>query len=254
MWNGKDKAKGRGHFLSDGWMVWTDLWPAGVQPGAKGWTEQLPPGVSVLLDETGEEASQWLAVLTGQAVPGRGRVQCLGVCSQTDNLAYQAQVYWHNPHRDLQQRELSAQQWLEGVANYWPAWSESEWQAHCEGFALAEHLAKPLWHLSTGTLRKLGMAAALASGARVTVIEEPVAALDANSIRYLCQALDTLGECIAAEPTSSRWVIVAHWEPLAGVTWDEVLVPPLLAQVRAQMWPQAQAAPCQDTYVQPVAQ
>ena len=74
------------------------------------------------------------------------------------------------------------------------------------------------------------MAAALASGARVTVIEEPVAALDTASIRYLSQALDALGEALASAPKTPRWVIVAHWEPLAGVTWDEGLAPPALAE------------------------
>ena len=88
---------------------------------------------------------------------------------------------------------------------------------------------KPLWHLSTGCLRKLGIATALASGARLTVIEEPIAALDGDSIRYLCQALDTLGESVAEHYDNPRWVLVAHWEPLPSVTWDEVLVAPSLA-------------------------
>ena len=42
-------------------------------------------------------------------------------------------------------------------------------------FALQTHLSKPLWHLSTGSLRKLGLVAALCSGARLTLIEEPSA-------------------------------------------------------------------------------
>ncbi len=92
------------------------------------------------------------------------------------------------------------------MAQRWPHWSDEAWQAHCEGFGLEPHLLKPLWHLSTGTLRKLGMAAALASGARVTVIEEPIAALDTASIRYLSQALDALGEALASTPEAPRWM------------------------------------------------
>ena len=234
-------------------MVWSDLWPAAVHPSAKGWTEHLPPGMSVLLDETGEEAAQWMPVLTGHTVPGRGRVQCLGVCSQADTRAYQQQVFWHNPRIPLGSRESTAQQWVDTVQAQWSStWNEAQWQAHCLGFELQAHLDKPLWHLSTGTLRKLGIAAGLASGARVTVIEEPIAALDSNSIRYLCQALDALGEHMAGDPASPRWVIVAHWEPLTGVTWDEVLVPPSLAQACTQMQLEDQAADCQSAYVQQV--
>jgi ABC-type transport system involved in cytochrome c biogenesis ATPase subunit len=215
-------------------MVWSDLWPAGFAAIRKGWSEQLRPGISLLLDESGEEATHWLAVLAGHAVPGRGRVQCAGLCSQADSRAYPAQVYWHNPRAQVNLRELSAAQWLEQVAQHWPQWSDAAWHSHCVGFELGLHMDKPLWHLSTGCLRKLGIAAALASGARLTLIEEPLAALDSNSIRYLCEALDALGKTLADEPQPPRWIVVAHWEPLAGVTWDEVLAPPALSTAAAE--------------------
>lgn len=209
-------------------MLWEGVSPHGVSAEGNGWSEQIRPGVNVLLDETGEIASQWLAVLTGYAMPRSGRVECAGLNTQRDTAAYQAQVYWHNPRLELQDSEISAQQWLQQVAQRWPTWSDGAWSEHCQGFELEEHLAKPLWHLSTGSLRKLGIAAGLASGARLTVIEEPVAALDSSSIRYLSKALDRLGEELASAPESPRWIIVAHWEPLAGVTWDEILAPPEL--------------------------
>ncbi len=209
-------------------MAWADLWPSGTAGCSHGWTEQLPPGVHALLDETGDDAARWLAVLTGYAAPSQGQVVCAGLNSQLEPSAFQAQVFWHNPRQPLEAREIAAHQWAQSMAQRWPQWSDEAWQAHCEGFGLEPHLLKPLWHLSTGTLRKLGIAAALASGARVTVIEEPIAALDTASIRYLSQALDALGEALASTPEAPRWIIVAHWEPLAGVTWDEVLAPPVL--------------------------
>lgn len=215
-------------------MVWADLWPVGCEVITKGWTESLRSGISVLLDDTGEEASQWLALLAGAVLPGRGRVQCAGLCSQVDTAAYQAHVYWHNPRAHAQLGELSAQQWLQQVAQRWPTWSDAAFSRHCAGFELAPHLDKPLWHLSTGCLRKLGIAAALSSGARLTLIEEPIGALDSQSIRYLCKALDALGEELAENPQSPRWVMVSHWEPLAGVTWDEVLAPPSLTNMAAE--------------------
>ena len=210
-------------------LHWDDLWPYSASSSSNGWSEQVNPGVTLLLDETGDEAVQWLAVITGFAKPVRGRVACAGLDSQTDIQAYQAQVFWHNPRAPLQDKEISAAQWIHAMAQRWPAWGEVQWQAHCGGFGLTPHMDKPLWHLSTGCLRKLGIAAALASGARLTVIEEPIAALDGDSIRYLCQALDTLGESVAEHYDNPRWVLVAHWEPLPSVTWDEVLVAPSLA-------------------------
>ena len=212
-------------------LRWDDLWPCGASAATKGWSEQVNAGVTLLLDETGDEASQWLAVLTGHSSPARGRVECCWLGTQTDSPIYQAQVYWHNPRTLQQDPEMSAEQWIQSMVQRWSAWDEAQWQVHCDGFGLAQHMSKPLWHLSTGCARKLGIAAALASGARLTVIEEPIAALDSDSIRYLCRALDELGEHLAEHPGDPRWILVAHWEPLPGVTWDEVLAAPSLAFV-----------------------
>ena len=212
-------------------LRWDNLWPCSVPGAAKGWSEQVPAGMTLLLDETGDEATHWLAVLTGFTAPSQGNVQCAGLCSQADPLAYQAQVFWHNPRLPLPDTAISATQWVQNMVQRWPAWNDTQWQAHRDGFGLAEHMDKPLWHLSTGCLRKLGIAAALASGARLTVIEEPIAALDSDSIRYLCHALDELSENLAEHPEWPRWVLVVHWEALPGVTWDEVLAAPSVVPV-----------------------
>lgn len=214
-------------------MAWSHLWPKTGPAAGKLWDEQLRPGVSVLLDESGEEAVHWLSVLAGATPPAQGQVRCAGLCSQQDRATYQAQVYWHQPREPMAAMDMLAQQWLDAAAQRWPAWSDAAWQLHCEGFGLGPHLDKPLAHLSTGSLRKLGLAAALSSGARLTLLEEPIAALDSQSIRYLCHALDTLGDELAHQPQSPRWVIVAHWAPLDGVTWDEVLAPPPLVAARS---------------------
>ena len=63
------------------------------------------------------------------------------------------------------------------------------------------------------------MTAALASGAELTLIDEPLSGLDTPSIRYLVGAL-------AQAATPSRWLLVAHWEPLPGVPEDRVLMLP----------------------------
>ncbi|MDH0372354.1 ABC transporter ATP-binding protein [Comamonas aquatica] len=216
-------------------MAWTDLWPVNAPARATGWSETLPPGLCVVVDDTGDEAARWMPVLAGHALPAHGQVRCAGVCSQEDPQAYTDQVYWHNPRQPLHDREMSAQQWLQTLASHWPNWSDADCRQHCEGFALQTHLSKPLWHLSTGSLRKLGLVAALCSGARLTLIEEPIAGLDSDGIHYLCQALDALEDRLADPAQPPRWVLVAHWEPLPHVLWDEVLAFPLL--------PEADSAP-----------
>ncbi|MEO6321559.1 MAG: ABC transporter, partial [Polaromonas sp.] len=89
-------------------------------------------------------------------------------------------------------------------------------QAHIDGLSLAPHLDKALDMMSNGTRRKVLMAAALASGAAVTLLDQPFTALDRPSIDYLLQVLDQ-----ASRHTDRAWVVADYEAPvgvrLAGV-------------------------------------
>ena len=67
---------------------------------------------------------------------------------------------------------------------------------------------KQLFMLSTGSKRKVFLAAALASGAQLTLFDDPFAALDATSIRFVLGWLDA-----AASATNRAWVIAGHVVP-----------------------------------------
>ena len=120
-------------------LAWADLWPGGGTRQQHGWSEQLHPGVHVLLDETGDDAVRWLALLTGYAAPGQGQVECAGLNSQLHQSAFQAQVYWHNPRQPLEAREISAHQWAQGTAQRWPQWSD---EAQATVASVHRHLAQ----------------------------------------------------------------------------------------------------------------
>ena len=53
----------------------------------------------------------------------------------------------------------------------------------------------------------------LASGAPLTLIDDPIAGLDKPSVTYLAQALNSCAD----QP--ERAVVVAHYAPLPGVRW-----------------------------------
>lgn len=61
------------------------------------------------------------------------------------------------------------------------------------------------------------MAGAFASGAPLTLIDEPVAGLDKPSVAYLTQLLARLAS------QTTRIVVVAHHEALADVPWGQVV-------------------------------
>jgi len=96
---------------------------------------------------------------------------------------------------------------------------EAAWQALVEGFGLLPHLDKSIHMLSTGSRRKVWLAAALASGRPLVLLDEPAAALDTASVRCLHRALArkagaaaqallvASGETLAAVPLAARFAL-----------------------------------------------
>jgi ABC-type multidrug transport system ATPase subunit len=99
----------------------------------------------------------------------------------------------------------------------WPGWSEDTQNELITALQLTPHLDKRLNMLSTGSRRKVGLVAALASGATVTLLDQPFVSLDANSIRVLQEILrDT---CQGPD----RACLIADYETPAHLTLAAVL-------------------------------
>lgn len=94
-----------------------------------------------------------------------------------------------------------------------PLWDAPLQQDLIDALGLAPHLGKTLSMLSTGSRRKVALAGLLASGATVTCLDQPYAALDAASAAVV---RDFLAE--AAEHISRTWV-VADYEADARLPW-----------------------------------
>ena len=94
-----------------------------------------------------------------------------------------------------------------------PLWGVPLQQDLIDALGLAPHLGKTLSMLSTGSRRKVALVGLLASGATVTCLDQPFAALDAASAAVI---RDFLAE--AAGHTSRTWV-VADYEADARLTW-----------------------------------
>ncbi len=172
------------------------------------------PGLSLLLDTEGEVKTRLLAVLAGAAAPHRGAVHWRGQPLQAALATDAALCFWRDPRAPWP--EVSPRQWARQLAGRYPRWDEAAWQAHADGLHLAEHLDKEMFRISTGGKRKVLLAAALASGAPLTLIDEPEAALDWPSIGYLREAL-------APVAATDRVVVVGNYEDIDGVAWRQVI-------------------------------
>ncbi|WP_440110684.1 ABC transporter ATP-binding protein [Acidovorax sp. BL-A-41-H1] len=188
-------------------------------PGCKvldGFGMELPGGLALVQGGESRGKSTLLRLLAGELAAQRGSIVLHGVDQAADPQAYAQHVFWADA-RSTSLDNLSARAWWNGLPARYPAWDARALDTHIHGFSLHEHADKPLYALSTGSKRKVLMAAALASGAALTLIDEPVSGLDKPSAAYLARALSSA----AAQPV--RVVLVAHYEPLPGAQWGAVI-------------------------------
>lgn len=185
----------------------------------RGWSHAWPPGLHLLQGGDGAGKSSLLRVLAGAQRPLDGVVRWAhGPLAARD-------VFWVDPRQPEQQgaTQGTPAQWMALQAQAYPRWRAQQWQHHAQQWGLQVELEKP-WHaLSTGTARKLWMAAALASGASLVLMDEPTAGLDRPSIAYLRQALAACAESTASVSPFAQWVLVAHFDDLQGLPWSSVL-------------------------------
>ena len=117
------------------------------------------------------------------------------------------EVFW----ADLQGAEhdqTTVQACWDALRPRYPRWNEELLQDLAEALDMTQHRAKRLEMLSTGSRRKVMVIAALASGATVTLLDQPFAALDLKSIRAI---QDFLNE--AAEHPSRAWIVADYEAP-----------------------------------------
>jgi ABC-type multidrug transport system ATPase subunit len=177
----------------------------------------LQAGVSWLSGDEGSGKTTLLQLLAG-ALPATGQLGQLrvrGVSLAENRLAYRQQVAWFAP-RDTAFDDQTARQIFARLPARHPACDLDVLQSHIEGLSLSPHLDKALYMMSTGTRRKVLLAAALAANSAVTLLDQPFMALDRPSIDYL---LGLLAE--AAGHQSRAWVVADYEAPgnvaLAGV-------------------------------------
>ena len=165
----------------------------------------LPPGVTFVGGDEGTGKTTLLQLLAG-VLRADGQLRIQGVSLAQSRSAYRRKVAWLDP-RDSALDGQTAKQIFAAL----PDCDRGVLQAHIDGLSLAPHLDKTLAMMSTGTRRKVLLAAALTGQAPVTLLDQPFKALDRPSIDYL---LEVLAEA-ARHP--GRACVVADYEAPLGV-------------------------------------
>lgn len=182
-------------------------YPASPEPVLTHCSATFPPGITLVRGGDGRGKTTLLRLLAGDLQADSGRFELDGICLQNQPALNQPHVFWQDPRSDAHDA-LLASDYLKQV------------QAKCQtldmallthllvGLSLEPHLGKSLFMLSTGSKRKVFLAAAIASGARLTLLDMPFAALDRPSIAFLIQTLAV--EALKAERI---WVLADHEAP-----------------------------------------
>lgn len=175
------------------------------------WSAEVGAGLTWLRGVNGSGKSTLLKLLAGALPPLAGEMQLTGDVAMnpaTDALAWKREVFWCGPG-PIAFDHLRPLEYFGFLQGLYPRFDATAVMAHAAGFGLAPHLGSPLASLSTGTQRKVWLAAALAVGTRLRLLDEPLNALDAASLAYLHAELAR-----AAQPPHSLWLVASHEAPV----------------------------------------
>jgi ABC-type transport system involved in cytochrome c biogenesis ATPase subunit len=162
----------------------------------------ITPGLTLVRGGDGRGKSTLLRLMAGVQQPQAGTL-----------LRHAETLFWGDPtHPD--EGHVAGLRWLSVRRERFPAWNRDLEAFLVDELGLLEHIDKPLYMLSTGSRRKVGLVAAFSSGAHVSLLDVPFAALDGSSSRVLAELLAE-----AAGHDRRAWVVADFELPasLAGV-------------------------------------
>jgi len=190
----------------------------GEAPLWRGWSANIGSGVTQLFGDTGSGKTTLLRILAG-TLPATGCLTLAGLRLDQDAAAYRQAVFHVDPATEAW-HQMTGEACTAALQAGDSGFDAARWQALVAAFGLAEHIAKPMFMLSTGSRRKVWLAAALASGRRLVLLDEPTGGLDGPSVRALWSAV----EDFATRP--ERALVIASSEAITRVPLAATLALP----------------------------
>ena len=188
-----------------------------------GWSADFHAGLTWIRGVNGSGKSTLLNLLCGALPLQSGRLSVLGIDAAAEPLAYRREVFFCGPG-PIAFDHLRPPEFFAFMRGLYPRFDVTALDGHVRAFGLELHLDMRLSELSTGTQRKVWLAAALVSGSAAVLMDEPAVSLDVASLDHLHREL-----LRGAGDRSRAWIVTSH-EPLgeAGAHSTCIDLPPPL--------------------------
>ena len=180
-----------------------------ARPMFDGWSARFGPGLHWVRGPNGSGKSTLLKLLGGVLDPILGRLAAAGVDASLRPLDYRRQVVWCGPD-GVAFDHLSPAEYFGFLAGLYPRLEATRLRDLAQAMGLAPFLGQRITRLSTGTQRKVAVAAALCAGTPVVLLDEPLAALDAATLAVV------RAELLSCARDETRTCIVTSHEPLGA--------------------------------------
>ena len=189
---------------------------AGSKKLFSNWSTRIQAGVTLVCGGEDSGKSTLLRLLAGELTANAGELSINGISLREQPQHYKQALFWANPRNDTFD-QLTLNAYFESQKCNYALFDEALLADLTEGLSLTDHLHKNIYMMSAGSKRKVWLVAAFASGAAVTLIDEPFAALDMASIGFVKELLAE-----AADHPSRAWVMADYARP-KGVKLAAVL-------------------------------
>jgi ABC-type multidrug transport system ATPase subunit len=181
----------------------------------------MPLGVSLIRCEESRGKSTLLRLLAGELTPDQGTIRLkqsdlIELDSKSENSTYRKEVFFIDP-RTERFNQISAMQYLAQVESSYSDFDKTLIHQLIEGLGLSPHQDKPLYMLSAGSKRKVWIAAAIASHAKITLVDDLTAALDRGSLVFIIEQL------IQISQQCDRHFIFSHYGTLEHVKYAVIV-------------------------------
>lgn len=186
------------------------------QPLFTDWSATIASGVTLVRCEESRGKTTLLRLLAADLPAQAGKFSIKGIRLNEQPAQYRSEVFYIEPRTEAFD-QISPVDFFAKMATIYPGFDASRLPALISGLSLTPHQEKPIYMLSAGSKRKVWIAAGLACGAAITLIDDVFAALDLGSIEFL------LGQLAICAQDQDHAYVVTHYDLLEGVPCASVI-------------------------------